>query len=81
MLAPEPPHDPRVMAAALRDLPERPLPSSVVIPGLLDGLDEAGGMRTHIQQFVAQQLIPLVCYLVLTSRPSDSPSRVYPNRS
>lgn len=29
--------DPRKMATALRDLPQQPLPSEVVIPGLLDG--------------------------------------------
>jgi len=29
--------DPRVMAQALRHLPTQPLPSSVVVPGLLDG--------------------------------------------
>ncbi|MFQ5984178.1 MAG: hypothetical protein ACE5LL_01520, partial [Alphaproteobacteria bacterium] len=31
--------DPAVMATALRHLPQQPLPSDVVIPGLLDGLD------------------------------------------
>ena len=30
--------DPRVMAAALRHLTQQPLPSAVVIPGLLDGM-------------------------------------------
>ncbi len=29
--------DPRIMAQALRRLPTQPLPSSVVVPGLLDG--------------------------------------------
>ncbi|MFQ5468437.1 MAG: hypothetical protein ACE5DS_09930, partial [Kiloniellaceae bacterium] len=29
--------DPRVMATALRDLPQQVAPSSVVVPGLLDG--------------------------------------------
>jgi predicted glycosyltransferase len=32
-------HDPWIMATALRDLPQQPLPSAVVVPGLLDGLD------------------------------------------
>ncbi|MCW5752534.1 MAG: hypothetical protein KIT81_15460, partial [Alphaproteobacteria bacterium] len=32
-------NDPRVMAAALRNLPSQRLPSDVVIPGLLEGLD------------------------------------------
>jgi predicted glycosyltransferase len=32
-------HDPRVMATALRHLPQQSLPSHTVVPGLLDGLD------------------------------------------
>jgi len=32
-------YDPAVMAAAIRNLPRQPLPSEVVIPGLLEGLD------------------------------------------
>ena len=31
--------DPAVMATALRQLPQQPRPSEVVVPGLLDGLD------------------------------------------
>jgi predicted glycosyltransferase len=31
--------DPHVMATALRQLPQQSLPSQVVVPGLLDGLD------------------------------------------
>jgi predicted glycosyltransferase len=31
--------DPRIMATALRDLPQQRLPSEIVVPGLLDGLD------------------------------------------
>jgi predicted glycosyltransferase len=31
--------DPRVMATALRHLPQQNLPSQIVVPGLLDGLD------------------------------------------
>jgi predicted glycosyltransferase len=31
--------DPRMMATALRQLPQQSLPSQVVVPGLLDGLD------------------------------------------
>jgi hypothetical protein len=31
--------DPRRMATALRQLPQQSLPSQVVVPGLLDGLD------------------------------------------
>jgi len=37
MLVDEGVRDPRVMAQALRRLPTQPLPSSVVVPGLLDG--------------------------------------------
>jgi predicted glycosyltransferase len=32
-------HDPQVMATALRHLPQQNLPSEIVVPGLLDGLD------------------------------------------
>jgi predicted glycosyltransferase len=32
------PHDARTIATALRDLPQQPPPSAVVVPGLLDGL-------------------------------------------
>jgi len=32
-------YDPAVMAAALRNLPRQPQPSEIVIPGLLEGLD------------------------------------------
>ncbi len=38
MLSEQQGRDPRVMAAALRRLPSQPAPSSVVIPGLLDGM-------------------------------------------
>lgn len=37
-------HDPLRMAQALRRLPEQPLPSEIVIPGLLDGLDNIHDM-------------------------------------
>ncbi|MDA0702437.1 MAG: glycosyltransferase [Proteobacteria bacterium] len=39
MLPIDGPRDPRVMATALRHLPQQPRPSEVVIPGLLDGLE------------------------------------------
>ena len=32
-------YDPKVMLRALRELPTQPLPSNVVVPGLLEGLD------------------------------------------
>jgi len=38
VLADDEKHDPRTMAAALLRLPQQPRPSSVVIPGLLDGM-------------------------------------------
>ena len=37
MLTDDESHDPRVMATALRQLPQQKLPSQVVVPGLLDG--------------------------------------------
>ena len=39
MLADDGRHDPETMAAALRALPRRNLPSEVVVPGLLEGLE------------------------------------------
>jgi predicted glycosyltransferase len=39
MLIDDDAHDPRVMATALRQLPQQNLPSEIVVPGLLDGLD------------------------------------------
>ena len=39
MLPEDAAHDPWIMATALRDLTQQPLPSTVVVPGLLDGLD------------------------------------------
>jgi predicted glycosyltransferase len=38
MLDAERGRDPRVMATALRQLPQQGLPSDVIVPGLLDGL-------------------------------------------
>ena len=37
MLTDDEQHDPRVMATALRQLPQQKLPSQVIVPGLLDG--------------------------------------------
>jgi len=39
VLASDGPRDARAMATALHQLPQQPLPSEVVVPGLLDGLD------------------------------------------
>jgi predicted glycosyltransferase len=42
MLADDGRYDPAVMAAALRRLPQQNLPSEIVVPGLLEGLDNVG---------------------------------------
>jgi len=39
--------DPRVMATALRHLPQQSLPSQVVVPGLLDGLDSVNRLARN----------------------------------
>jgi hypothetical protein len=39
MLVGDKERDPRVMGTALRQLPQQNLPSEIVVPGLLDGLD------------------------------------------
>ena len=44
MLAADTERDPNRMAAALRELPDQPRPSSVHVPGLLDGLSVISGM-------------------------------------
>ncbi len=40
-------HDPRIMATALRDLPQQQQPSEVVVPGLLDGLDNVNRLTNQ----------------------------------
>jgi len=51
MLSEQEARDPQVMAAALRKLPERPLPSAVRIPGLLDGMPAVNRLaRTWLDQ-------------------------------
>jgi predicted glycosyltransferase len=42
MLADDGKRDVRMMADALRRLPEQPLPSEMVVPGLLDGFENVG---------------------------------------
>jgi predicted glycosyltransferase len=42
MLADDGRYDPTVMAAALRRLPSQNRPSEIVVPGLLEGLDNVG---------------------------------------
>ena len=39
---------PAAMVAALRALPHQPLPSEVVVPGLLDGLDEVARLARRL---------------------------------
>ncbi len=47
--------DPATMAAALRRLPQQPRPSSVVVPGLLDGLTNVNRLaEEHINRSRAQ---------------------------
>jgi predicted glycosyltransferase len=47
MLPEDGPHDPRVMATALRQLPQQRRPSEVVVPGLLDGLANVNRLVDH----------------------------------
>ncbi|MGH6931828.1 MAG: glycosyltransferase family protein [Dongiaceae bacterium] len=49
MLIEDGPRDPRVMATALRQLPQQKLPSQTVVPGLLDG-------QTNVDRLVDQWL-------------------------
>jgi predicted glycosyltransferase len=49
MLVEDGQHDPRVMATALRQLPQQKLPSQVIVPGLLDG-------RTNVCRLADQWL-------------------------
>ncbi|MHA1538256.1 MAG: glycosyltransferase family protein [Alphaproteobacteria bacterium] len=47
MLADDGKRDPRTMATALRQLPQQNLPSDVVVPGLLDGLENVNRRMEH----------------------------------
>ena len=49
MLAIDGPRDPRVMATALRHLPQQAPPSETIVPGLLDGL-------ANVDKLVARRL-------------------------
>ena len=51
MLSDEGNYDPAVMAAALRALPRQSLPSQVVVPGLLDGLENVADL---VQPWIEQ---------------------------
>jgi predicted glycosyltransferase len=48
VLADDGDHDPKSMAAALHALAQQPPPSSVMVPGLLDGLDVVDGLASNI---------------------------------
>ena len=48
MLADDGGHDPTAMARALRGLAQQPVPSSVSIPGLLDGLEIVDGLASDL---------------------------------
>lgn len=49
-------YDPTVMAAAIRNLPRQPLPSEVVIPGLLEGLDNVDRL---VQPWLRPAMAPI----------------------
>ncbi len=48
MLADDGERDPEVMAVALRQLPQQSLPSRVVLPGLLDGLENVNKLAARL---------------------------------
>ncbi|MDX1377096.1 MAG: hypothetical protein R3357_16140, partial [Burkholderiales bacterium] len=60
-------HDPKTMAAALRALPRRNLPSEVVVPGLLEGLEN-----------VARLVAP---WVERSDAAADADGRVVPHRA
>jgi predicted glycosyltransferase len=39
--------DPHAMATALRQLPQQARPSTIVVPGILDGLDNIGRLTSR----------------------------------
>jgi len=56
--------DPRVMADALRALPRQPLPSRVVVPGLLEGLPNVAKLvEPWVQQVDDPSDVPLVAHV------------------
>jgi len=56
--------DPRVMATALRQLPQQNLPSQVVVPGLLDGLDSVNRLaRKWLTRERKQSRVPVAASL------------------
>ena len=56
--------DPRVMATALRQLAQQSLPSQVVVPGLLDGLDSVNRLaRKWLTRERKQSRVPVAASL------------------
>ncbi len=56
--------DPKVMATALRDLPQQPLPSETVVPGLLDGRESIN----KLARYWLQRRRPRVALATATER-------------
>ena len=59
MLADDGLRDPRTMATALRQLPQQNVPSDIVVPGLLDGLDNVNRRMEHWLKAPKTQQAPL----------------------
>jgi predicted glycosyltransferase len=64
MLADDGRYDPAVMAAALRRLPSQNRPSEIVVPGLLEGLDNVNRLVApwleHAAEAEAPQALPRI---------------------
>ena len=55
--------DPRVMATALRQLPQQNLPSEIVVPGLLDGLENVNRLtRQWLGRWRRPTRVPVAAY-------------------
>jgi predicted glycosyltransferase len=64
MLSDDGQRDPHVMATALRQLPQQSLPSQVVVPGLLDGLDSVNRLaRKWLGRERKQSRVPVAANL------------------
>jgi predicted glycosyltransferase len=64
MLSDDGQRDPHVMATALRQLPQQSLPSHVVVPGLLDGLDSVNRLaRKWLGRERKQSRVPVAASL------------------
>jgi predicted glycosyltransferase len=63
MLVDDGERDPRMMATALRHLPQQNLPSQIVVPGLLDGLDSVNRLaRQWLGRRRRQTRVPIAAY-------------------